>query len=351
MGIFGKKCLGIDIGASSIKIVEISSFGKKKKLENYIKFSLPQNSSSIKTFHGETLLLLSDEVSEVLQAIFKKTKITQKKVALSLPDFSTFFTTFTLPPMPEAEIPKAIEFEARHHIPLPLSEVTFDWRIIEKEETAPGVKLKILLVAVPNKVLESYQRMATLSQFEVKGMEAEVFSLIKSSIPEGKYKKPICLVDIGWQSTTVSIVENGNLLVSHSFDISGTSLTKTLSRNLKISIAQAEKLKKEYGLDPRKEEISRVLLPEINSLAQTIEKVCQDFYQEKEKKVEDIILAGGTALLFGLKEYLEARTKKNVQIANPFSSISYPSILKPRLEEFGPSFAVALGAGLMGVEM
>jgi len=350
MGVFSKNCLGIDIGASSIKIVEVSSFGKRKKLENYLEFSLPPNSSSIKTFHGETLLLLSDEVSEILTSLFEKTKVKQRKAALSLPDFSTFFTTFSLPPMPEAEIPKAVEFEARHHIPIPLSEVTFDWQILEKKEEMAGVKLKVLLVAVPNKVLKSYQRMATLSQLKVKGMEAEVFGLVRSSIPEEISRNQICLVDIGWQSTTVSIIENRNLLVSHSFDISGTGLTNALSKELNISFDEAEKLKKEYGLDPKREDVSKVLSSKIDFLVGAIEKVCQDFSGTEERKIENVIIAGGSALLFGLKEYLEIRTKKNVQIADPFSNVSYPSVLNSRLKEIGPSFAVAVGVGLMGTE-
>lgn len=350
MGIFSKKCLGIDIGASSIKVVELSSFGKKKKLENYAEFRFPPQAPSIKTFQKETLFLLSDEVSEILQVLFKEAKIKGKKAALSIPDFSTFFTTFSLPPMTEREIPQAVEFEARHHIPLPLSEVTFDWKIIEKEEMMPGLKLKILLVAVPNKVLQSYQRMATLAQLEVEGIEAEVFGLIRSSIPKSKSQEPVCLVDIGWQSTTVSIAVEKSLRVSHSFDISGLGLTKALSSALEIDLKEAERLKEEYGLNLRQQQVAKVLIGEINSLAVEVEKVCQDFYQAEGKRVGEVVLSGGTASLFGLKEYLETRIKKNVQIADPFSTVSFPSVLKNRLRELGPSFAVALGVGLMGVE-
>ena len=122
LDIFSKKCLGIDIGASSIKIVEVSSFGKRKRLENYIEFKLPPNASSLKTFQGETLLLLSDKVAEILRAIFKTERIRHREAAFSIPDFSTFFTTFTLPPMTEAEVPQAVGFEAQHRVPIPLSE-------------------------------------------------------------------------------------------------------------------------------------------------------------------------------------------------------------------------------------
>ena len=350
MGLLFKKCLGIDIGASSIKIVEISAFGKRKKLKNYIKFTLPSGKPSLEMFHKESLNLLSDRVSEVLQAILEETKVKEKKVAFSLPDFSTFFTSFTLPPMSKEEVSRAVEFEARHHIPIPLSEVVFDWRIIEKEEIFPGIKLKILLVAVPNRVLRNYQKVANLTQIELKGMEAEIFGLIRSSISKALLEKPVCLVDIGWQSTTVSIVEKEMLQVSHSFDISDKNLVQALSKELKISPENAENLKKEYGLDPKRKDIAEVLLRQIDSLAFEIEKVCRDFEQAEERNVNNIILAGGTASLFGLREYLESKLRKKVQIADPFRNVSFPSALQSRLKKLGPSFAVALGVALMGLE-
>ncbi|MDD4989778.1 MAG: type IV pilus assembly protein PilM [Candidatus Pacebacteria bacterium] len=351
MSLFSKNLLGIDIGAASIKIVEISVSGKKKKLENYIEFKMPLKEDSLKTFHGENLVLLSDEVSKIVQALLKRAKIKDRKIALSLPDFSTFFTTFSLPPMTEAEAPQAVEFEARHYIPLPLNEVTFDWQIVEKEETPSGVKMKVLLVAVPNIVLQNYQRMANLAQLEITGMEAEVFSLIRSSWPSGKYEfLPVCMIDFGWESTTVSIVERKRLAASFSFDVSSIALTRDLSVALKISMEEAEKLKLIYGLDPQKPEIAKALLDKISILALEAEKICNDFQQATAKRVENIILAGGTAGLFGLKEYLSARMKKNVFTADPFSAVNFPLVLNKRLKQIGPSFAVALGAAMMAAD-
>jgi type IV pilus assembly protein PilM len=314
-----------------------------------VEFQLPF-SSPVKMFQSEDFLLLVEDVAAILTALLRKVNIQQKKAAFSIPDFSTFFTTFSLPPMSEKEIPSAIEFEARHHIPLPLSEVTFDWQIIDKKETAPGFKLKILLVAVPNKVLNNYQKMANLCQLEIKGMEAEIFGLMRSSVPKIKSQMPVCLVDLGWQSTTVSVVMKNNLVMSHSFDISGTQLSRDLCSQLQISFEEAEKLKKTFGLDPKKEEMFRVLTERIDLLAVEIEKVCQDFYQLEQKDIRDLIVSGGTASLFGLKEYLASRLKKNVEIADPFSNTVYPSSLKDRVKDLGPSFAVAVGVAMMGAE-
>ncbi len=350
MGIFSKSCLGIDIGASSIKIVEISSFAKRKKLKNYVEFTIPSETPALKTFQGESLTLSSDRASEILEALLKEAKIKEKKSAFSLPDFSTFFTSFSLPPMSREEVPQAIEFEARHYIPVPLSEVTFDWQIIEKKEIFPGVELKVLLVAVPNKVLASYQRAANLIQIELKSMEAEVFGLIRSSIPKALAKEPICLVDIGWQSTSVSIVEKEILRLSHSFDVSSQSLTRSLSKELSVDLKEAEELKTKYGLDPKRKDIAQILLSQIDSLVFEIEKICRNYYQKEGRNVNHVIIAGGTATLFGLRDYLESKMKKKIILADPFSSISFPASLKERLKELGPSFAVAVGVALMGLE-
>ncbi len=350
---FSKTYLGIDIGSFSIKIVELSRFGRKTRIENYIQFRVPSQGDSLFRIFGEqNLLLLSDKMAEILNSLLKKAGIREKKAFLSIPDFSTFFTTFELPPMTMSEIPKAVEFEARHHIPFPLSEVTFDWQTIKAKEELGGRKShKVLLVAVPNKVLQQYQRMATLSNIQLKGLEAETFALMRSSVGEMEKEDPICLVDIGYTSTTISIAENGLLRQSYSFDISANSLTRALVNSLKMNWQEAEKTKQKFGLDPKNHPVFLALRPQINSISKEIERVCQNFYQTEGRKVEDIIFAGGAACLPGLKEYFKVFLKKDIKIANPFhsSNISYPPLLEGRLKEVGPSFAIALGLALRGI--
>jgi len=349
MGIFSKKALGIDIGVASIKIVEISSsLGGKKKLENYAQFTFP-SSLNIETFQKGRKMFLIDQTAKVLKEVLARSDFDSKRIAFSIPDFSTFFTNFSLPPMNEEEVPKAVEFEARHHIPLPLSEVSFDWHVLEKKKTYPGLALKILLVAVPNKILKSYQKIADSAGVNLRAMEAEVFGLIRSSIGKRDSKKPVCLVDIGWESTTISIIEEETLQVSRSFDISGSSLTKALVDNLNLDWNEAERIKKEEGLNPDNKKVAEIIARELNSLSLEIDNLCSK-YGGEGKKIEEIIITGGTSSMFGLKTYLESRTKKKVSIPDPFSALSCPIQLKGRLKKLGPSFAVAVGVGLMGLD-
>lgn len=348
--VMSKKFLGIDIGTSSIKIVELSKSGKRLTLENYGEISTPGFSEEpFRTFEKNTLLISTDEVAKAILAILEEAKIKIKKASFSIPDFASFFTWFDLPPLTEKEIPQAVNFAARSHIPLPLSEVTLDWQIIEgKPSDRERTKLKILLVAVPNKVINQYQEIARISHLELQALGAEVFGLSKSLIRDEK--KVIALVDIGIQTTTCSIIDNGILKRSHSFDIAGNNLTFAIAKSLNIDYNKAEELKRKLGLINEENPVREIILPLIDLILAEIVTISEDFAKIETKKVEKVILAGGSALTPGLKGYFQERLQKEVEIANPFSDIFYPPILENTLKEAGPSYAIAVGMARQGLE-
>ena len=337
-----KSFLGIDIGSSSIKVVELSRAGKKIKLENYLEVE-PTEKKPFLTYKETKAVLSSREISQTLRFSLEESKIKTKKAIFTLPDYSTLFTWFDLPPMGKEEIPEAVKYQARQHIPFPLAEVTLDWQIIEAPEKER--KIKILLVAIPNEVVNQYSTIATLSQLQPQALEAEVFAFAKSSAREKN--KTVVLIDIGARSTTCSIIDNGVLKRSYSFDISGEELTELISKSLNIDYDEAEELKKSYGLAKNLKEILHSL---INIILQEIKKVLENFYHSEAKSVQKVILGGGGALLPGLKEYFQEELKKEVQIANPFSNLLYPPGLEKTLKEIGPSYAIAVGAALRGFE-
>lgn len=349
-----KRALGIDIGTSSIKIIELSRLGggERIKLENYGEASLfTLYEKPFRTSEKGLLSLSSQEISRAIKAILEEARISATQAVISIPDFSTFFTNFELPPLTKKELPEAVKFEARHQIPLPLTEVTLDWSLIEGEAgERPEEKLQILLIAVPNEVVNQYREIAELSQLQLLSLEAEVFSLVRSLIKKEKDKRIQALVDIGAQSTTVSIIDQGVLKRTYSFDVSGNGLTQVLAKALSIDYKEAESFKKKYGLVSPEKAIAEVLYPLIDLILREIEKISQDFYQSEGKKIDQVILAGGSALLPGLRDYFFSRLKKEVIIANPFSDIFYPPILDKTLKEMGPAYAISVGTALRGLE-
>lgn len=361
-----KRCLGIDVGTSGIKIIELSLRRERIKLEKYgeatarIFYEKP-----FRTFEKSTLLLSNQDIARAILAVCKETKISEKKAIFSIPDFASFFTSFDLPPMSKDEVSQAIRFEARHHIPLPLAEVTLDWSIIEgKLSDRKKVPLRILLVAVPNSVINQYRQIVVLSNLELKGLEVEAFALARSLIKDDK--KVIALLDIGAQSTICNIVDQGILKVSHSFDVAGNELTHVLAKALNVDYQEAENLKKIHGLrflisgavaNKKNQEpslitkkVGEILRPLIDLILTETKRTSQSFYQTKGKKVQKVIIAGGSALLPGLKEYFSKDLKKEVEVANPFSDILYPPILEETLKKIGPSYAIAVGMALRGLE-
>lgn len=355
--IISKRALGVDIGTAFVRLVELSGSKGRQKLENYGKISASAMfDKPFRSFGKNTLLLSTEDIAKAILAVIEEAKIKTKRAIFSIPDFSSFFTNIELPLMTVEELPQAVEAEARQYIPLPLSEITLDWQIIERG--APGQKeekFKILLAAVPNEVINQCQEIAKLTGLELVALEAEVFGLARSLV--GSKKDTFILVDIGAQSTTCSVVDNGFLKRSYSLDISANELTMILAKSLDIDYKKAEQLKEEYGLElmdisaeePRKN-VREILLPLIDSIINEIKKISLSFCQTEGKDAKKIIITGGSAMTPGIKKYFEENFDKEIEIANPFLNIFYPPILEKKLKEMGPSYAIAVGMALRGLE-
>ena len=364
-GSSSKNCLGIDIGTSSIKIIELSRRGETTKLEKYGEiFSEAIFERPFRTFEKDTLFLSGREISKAIIGVLKEAKIFERKAVFSIPDFSSFFTTFDLPSMTDEEIPQAVRFEARHHIPLPLSEVTLDWSIIKRETIdRKRVRLKILLVAVPNEIINQYQQIALFSNLKLVALEAEVFGLIRAVIRDEE--KTILLLDTGAQSSNLSLLDQSILKSSYSFDVSANEMIQIIAKTFNVDFQTAEDLVKLYGIMPIEkidkefkipasaspQKIKEALTPFADLMVLEINRISQSYFQSEQREVSKIIVAGGMALLPGLKEYFESNIQKEVEIANPFSEIIYPPILEQTLRELGPSYAVAVGMAFRGLEL
>ena len=350
--LFPKSSVGIDIGTSEIKVVQLSSFAGRIKLENYGQISSKAlYQRPFRTFEKSTLLLSTQDIVKAIKAIFEEAKIKTKTAYFSIPDFATFFTTFELPPMTKEEIPFAVEAEARRHIPLPLSEVVWDWQLLEKKPFMGKERLKILLVSVPKEVVNQYSSIAKSLGIESTSLEAETFSLVRALSEKDKI---ISIIDIGARTTSCSIIDRKILKISRSFDLSEDEFVQAISKSLGIDPDLAEEMKKKYGILPTeiKEggEIREILLPLINSLLRDIEQTFLRFKNTERKEVEKIILAGGGANLPGLLQYFQSYFKKEVEIANPFRKIYFPIILEETLKEMGPSYSIAVGLALRAFE-
>ncbi len=346
---FPKKMVGIDIGTSSIKIVEMSRWGQGKTLENYGEIkSVSLYKEPFRNAEKGSYLLSNYFVSRAIKAVLDESRIRTRAAIFSIPDFSTFCTSFELPPMPARELPEAVYYNAPQHIPLPATETTLDWKLVGGTPGDSRSSLKIFLVAIPNQTIQDYQKVAQLAGLELYAVEAEALSLARALVKEDK--KCVCLVDIGVQSTTVNIIDKQKMKKSYSVDFAGSQLTYAISSSLGMGHTEAEELKSRQGLVSSKENISKTLYLLVDPLIIEVKKILADFYQQEQTEAEIIYLTGGTAAMPGLKEYFTEVLKKKVEIPNCFSDVLYPPVLGKTIEELAPRFSVATGAALGGLE-
>jgi type IV pilus assembly protein PilM len=346
---FPKKMVGIDVGTAGIKVVEISRWGQGKTLENYGEIkSSSLYKEPFRNVEQGSYLLSNYFVSRAIRAVLDEARIRTKAAIFSIPDFSTFCTSFELPPMNANELKDAVYYNASQYIPLPVTETTLDWQLIGGTPGDKKSALKIFLVAIPNQIIQDYQKVAQLAGLELYAVEAEALGLVRSLVRENK--NCICLIDIGVQSTTINIVDRKVLKKSYSFDFAGSQLTYSISSALDLGHEQAEELKNKEGLTSSKEEISKTLYLLIDPLVLEVKKVLSDFYQQEGRDVDTIYLTGGTSNLPGLKEYFAEVLKKKVEVPNCFSELLYPPILGKTIEKIAPSFSVATGVALGGLE-
>lgn len=339
--------LGIDIGTTSIKVVELQRIEDAFELKNYAEYR-PQSLEQKPLFTESTSFFLFEEnLSIILKNLFAAAKIKEREAIISLPVFSTFFTVVEFPMMPLEEIPGAVKFQAHQYIPVPLSEVVLDWQIIEEEVPARN-KIKILLVAVPKDIIEKYAKLSQEIEINLKALEIESFALTRALIKEND---PSLILDIGGGTSSLTIVDRKIVRVSHSLDFYGLTLTRALSQKLNISLERAEQLKKEKGVKKEVENlIFPILSPIIDKIIFTVEREMNNYrFSSINREIKKIILSGGGSLLPGLPEYISQKLQVKTEIGNPFEDIIYSSSLGKIIKGIGPAFATAVGLAMRNV--
>lgn len=350
---FSNDALGIDIGSSSIKVVQLKKKNSKAILETYGVLSLgPYSNMDV----GVVTNLKTEDLSRALLDVMKESNVTTKFAVIAIPSLSSLIFTLSLPnKIDESQLSKIIPIEARKYIPVPITEVTLDWFIIpevaesfESDKTSPDIvqpKIEVLVVAIHNDTLSRYQEILKNTDLHSDSLEMEIFSSIRSSL--NHELAPVMLIDFGASKTKVSIVEAGIVRVFHVVNRGSQDISRNISQSLSITFEEAEKLKRSVGLDasidPQVEKIVRLsvnyIFTDINSIVFTYEK-------KYNKNISKVFLVGGGSLLKGLIDSAKENFKVEVVYSNPFSKTETPAFLGPILEINGPEFAVAVGLAL-----
>jgi len=358
---FGKKSmLGIDIGTSSIKVVELSKDSNRFKLENYGLFELESEDVGLMTGQssdGRGVRLTDADLAWGIKTILEKTKISARDVVASLPSFSTFATIITMPYLSENDIAKTIPFEARKYIPIPLSEVVLDWSIINVSQSsnnqavptvAPGAKpptVEVYLVAVPKDETVRYQNIMKQAGLNLRALELENSALVRALV--GNDLSPVAVVNIGGRSTSIVIIDGGYERVSHNYEVGGFEITKTISKSLNISLKRAEELKRSSGLrDSDSSTIMTAAASLLEMMAFETKKIIHNYEDVKKKKISKVVLVGGLVNMPKFADYFGGKLGMPISLGNPLARVVCPPEAEKLKPEINSTFAISLGLAM-----
>ncbi|MBU6388692.1 type IV pilus assembly protein PilM [Patescibacteria group bacterium] len=349
--------LGVDIGSSSLKVVQLRRERGKAVLETYGELALgPYGGSEV----GQATNLSVEQITETLKDLLREAKVTTTACGLSIPFARSLLTLVKLPYRKDPKEQKTvIELEARKYIPVPVSEVQLDWFVVPEAEPAqfaegsspegtPPAKetIEVLLVAVHNDELALLQKVATDAGLAASFYEIEIFSTIRAVVEEPV--KPVMVLDVGAASTKTYVIEHGVVALSHAIAVGSQDITRAISVSENVSIARAEALKKEEGLSGA----GALGNPELvfSRIFSEARRVLIQYETAHKKSVTAIVLTGGGGVTKELSAYAKNIFSIDVHVADPFAKTEAPAFMRPILEEIGPEFAVAVGLALRKLE-
>lgn len=346
MGIFSSSndnhFLGIDIGNSSLKMVELLKRGKKISLSNY---GFSENIEGADFTYSDDVSFLAKSIVKLKNDLGIKTT----RANASLPSWSVFSSVINLYNFDKKKINEQIVEEAKKVIPLPLEEMVLDWKIIPSKNNG-GNNVKVFLTGSPKKLIKKYIDVFKEAKITLANLETETFSLIRSLL--GNDSSTVMIIEMGENSTDFSIVKESIPFLNRSINISGKTITNEISSKMGIDPIQAEQFKFDLGMfkDEKKKEMPKVILDAIGPVVNEIKYMIDLFYNSNNNGIEKIVLSGGGCLLYNFAEYLEEILNIRVVIGNPWFKVSYPPEIEPVLSEVGPKLSVAVGLALRGAD-
>ncbi len=347
----GGSVLGVDIGSSSLKVVQLRKEHGKAVLETYGELALgPYAGGAV----GQATVLSAEQITETLKDLLREAKATTKSCGVSIPFARSLLVLVELPYRADPkEQQTVIELEARKYIPVPISEVQMDWFIVPAldqprsggaadQANAATRKVEVFLIAVHNDELALLQRASAAAGLTPSFFEIEIFSTIRAIVDEPV--KPVMVLDIGAATTKTYIVERGVVALSHSISIGSQDITRAIAASGNLTLQRAEALKKQEGLQGGGPSGSPELV--FSRIFSSAKRVLVQYETAHKRSITSIVLTGGGGVTRELGTYAKNLFAIDVRIADPFAKCEAPAFMRPVLEEIGPEFAVAVGLAL-----
>lgn len=342
--------VGIDVGTSAIKVVQVKRTGGKIQLETYGELGLGTYANESA---GKVVTLSPDIIATAIKDILREANVTTNAAVMSIQSQATLVFLIELPPVKESELAAIIPNEARKYIPVPLTEVSLDWYVVpqkqtysEEQEGQAPQKIEVVVVAVRNETLSQYRDITQKAGVDPRGNEIEIFSAIRSVFH--REIAPVMVIDYGAGTTKVSVVEYGVVRAYHVINRGSAFITESIARTLNIDFDKAEEMKRTVGMNTvaGQESVAESIAANTQYVINEIQTVLLQYERQSHKAITKIILCGGGSSMPGFLEKMSASFGVETVYGDPFDKAEAPEFMKPVLLKAGPEFTVAMGLAL-----
>jgi len=342
--------IGLDIGTSSVKIVELVRDKASIKIS---KFGIQPFSTNALT---GGVITNSSEVARVIRELFQMTKIKPKKAVVAIAGQSVIVRHIKMPFMTKDELANAIRWEAERYIPFAIDEVNMDFEIIEEDKDQNTIE--VMLVCAHNDILHSHLRALDEADIQPLAMDIQPFALMRAmGMEQTKIEGSVAIVDIGAGTTDLTIVKDGIPRFTRIIPIAGTHMTTTVSDQLLISFAEAEELKIRcadalYDFSGSEEsdayKVNFALQSSLKELVMELRRSF-DYYrlQQRNEEIKEVYISGGGSKMKNLIPFM--KNELEIKVNKGVNGIGITTRTGDDFVEEFPIYTVAIGLALREV--
>ncbi|CAN5666046.1 type IV pilus assembly protein PilM [soil metagenome] len=338
-----KPVFGLDIGFSSLKVMQIDSGKKHSYVTGYGVTNFEPGSVE------DGIIVNPEALAKAAYEMFNKNligAITTRRVVMAIPASRTFTRTMSLPKMKSKDIDEAVRSEAEQYIPMPLESLYLDSTVISNRDKD---NMELLVVAAPKKIVDSYLTLARLLGLEVAAIETTISAAGRLFAQAEASDLPTVLVDLGSLSTDITVYDNGPIITG-TVPGGGDSISDLVSEKLGVTKQEAHIIKTKYGLGVSKKQaqLTEALRPQLDQLIKEVKRMLR-YHEERsgsQKKIGQVVTMGGGASMPGLSEYMTSSLRMPVRMCDPWQNLDFKRLQLPNNTEKA-MFVTVAGLGLV----
>lgn len=340
------RAFGIDLSDLSVKIIKLDQKRKGLVLASFgreeIKPGLIED--------GE--IKQEGELIETIKKALKETRggrLNSDFCTASLPEKLSFVQVVKLPQMKNEEVAEAIKWELEARIPLTRDEIYYDWQVLGE---SPKGGIDVLLGVLPKKTVDPYLDVLKKAGLKPMAFEIESIATARALMKNGVSSEPVLILDLGAKKTSLLIFYGQAVYFTTSLPISNDFLVSNLSEQLKIEKEKAKEIKFKVGINFKNQtsQIYKIMEAPLFDMCEKIKSYIEYYNdhimpQQTGKKISQVVLCGGGAVMEGLPEFLSSRLSMNVKVGNPWVNLIEGDGLSADMP-LGESLAYSTAIGL-----